>query len=138
MSDRNASTSLTDRPSNDRPREPVSTPRHTTRRRLRHAWLAGLAAALASATGCGGGSKGDTYAKATSAQQACCEHLQGTARDQCLQQIIRVDDPEVAKTGANQATYACVEDHFVCDPSTGHATKESAQAQYDCIAELDQ
>lgn len=138
MSDRNASTSLATSPSNDPARERVSTPRHTTRRRVRHAWLAGLAAALAATTGCGGGSRGDTYAKATSAQEACCENLQGTARDQCLQQIVRVDDPDVAKTGANQATYACVERHFVCDPSTGHASKESAQEQYDCIAELGQ
>jgi hypothetical protein len=133
MSQRKSSTSLTNMPAARPVRELPSTPRHTTAKRLRHGWIIALAAALAA---CGGHSHGDAYAKATSAQQACCE--QGPDRDACLQQIVRVDDPAVAKTSTNQATYACIEDHFVCDPSTGRASQESAQAQYDCIADLGQ
>jgi hypothetical protein len=110
--------------------------RHTTARRLRHGWVLFFAFALAA---CGGGhSRGDSYKRATSEQEKCCENLQGAARDQCMSEIVRVDDPNVAKTDVNQATYRCVEDHFVCDPSTGHASQESAQQQYDCIAELGQ
>ena len=141
MSQRNASTSMTSLPAAAATREPVSTKHHTTRRRLRHGWLAALAASLAAATGAcggGGGSRTDSYTKATSEQEACCEHLEGPARDECLGQIVRVDDPSVAKTDANQDTYRCIEQNFTCDPSSGHATQESAQAQYDCIAELGQ
>ncbi len=85
---------------------------------------------------CGGGSKkpDNAYAKATSAQQECCEHA-GTNRDSCLRQIVRVED-FAQQSSANQATYACVVDHFTCDPSTGHATQPSAQAQIDCIQDL--
>jgi len=71
-------------------------------------------------------------------QEQCCEHLEGGARDQCLQKIVRVGDPEVAKTKANQQQFACVTEHFVCDPATGHATQASAQAQLDCIQDLEQ
>lgn len=84
---------------------------------------------------CGGSKKPDnTYAKATSAQQDCCEHA-GANRDSCLQQIVRVED-FAQQSSANQATYACVVDHFTCDASTGHATQPSAQAQIDCIQDL--
>jgi hypothetical protein len=84
---------------------------------------------------CGGSKKPDnTYAKATSAQQQCCEHA-GANRDACLQQIVRVED-FAQQSSANQATYACVVDHFTCDASTGHATQPSAQAQIDCIQDL--
>ena len=84
---------------------------------------------------CGGSKKPDnTYAKATSAQQTCCEHA-GANRDACLQQIVRVED-FAQQSSANQATYECVVDHFTCDPSTGHATQPSAQAQIDCIQDL--
>lgn len=138
MFDRKPSTSFSAEPAAAAVRERPSTTRHTTRSRLRHGWLLGLAAALAGAGCGGGGGRGNAYAKATSAQEACCEHLQGTDRDQCLQQIVRVDDPAVAGTDVNQSTYRCVEEHFVCDPTTGHASRESAQAQYDCIAELGQ
>src|SRR5262249_9802206 len=86
---------------------------------------------------CGGGSghKQDTYARATDAQQTCCEHLQGDPRASCLQQIVRVED-FAQKSSVNQSTYGCVVDHFTCDPATGHATKDSAQAQIDCIQDL--
>src|SRR5262249_37858009 len=86
--------------------------------------------------GCGGSSHHDTYAKATSAQQTCCEHLAGGAPDPGLQHVVRVADPAVARSSTNQATYACVEDHFVCDPRTGQATQVSAQQQMDCLQDL--
>jgi hypothetical protein len=86
---------------------------------------------------CGGGSKRkDTYARGTQVQEQCCEHLSGPERDSCLQKIVRVGDPEVAKTDVNQQQYACVVEHFVCDPGTGHATQPSAQAQMDCLQDL--
>jgi hypothetical protein len=136
MSHRKASMSLADLPVAPPVRERLSTSRHATAKRARHAWVLVLALALAA---CGGGrGKGDPYKQATSEQEACCENLQGADRDQCMQQIVRVDDPNVASSSANQETYRCIERHFVCDPSTGHASQDSAQAQYDCIADLGQ
>lgn len=97
-------------------------------------WWVVLAAVVAlAACGGGGGKKTDTYAKGTEAQAQCCEHLTGGARDSCLSEIVRVEDPQAASTSTNQATYACVVEHFVCDSSTGKPTQASAQAQYDCI-----
>lgn len=84
----------------------------------------------------GGGKKKDTYARGTHVQEQCCENLSGPGRDECLQKIVRVTDPEVAKTSVNQQQYACVVEHFVCDPTNGHATQASAQAQMDCIQDL--
>ena len=86
---------------------------------------------------CDGGKKKDTYARGTHVQEECCEHLSGPARDECLQKIVRVSDPEVAKTSVNQQQYACIAEHFVCDPAQGHATQASAQAQMDCIQDLE-
>ncbi|HTJ40601.1 MAG TPA: hypothetical protein VL463_00850 [Kofleriaceae bacterium] len=97
-----------------------------------------LAPLFALAAACGGHKHQDTYQHATAAEQQCCEHLTGAPRDQCLQSIVRVPDPAVATSSTNQDTFACVEDHFVCDSSTGRATKQSAQAQLDCIADLQQ
>jgi hypothetical protein len=134
MSQHKASMSLVNVPAATPIRERVSTSRRATAKRARHGWILVLALAA-----CGGGrGKGDPYKQATSEQEACCENLQGAERDQCMQQIVRVDDPNVASSSANQETYRCIERHFVCDPSTGHASQESAQAQYDCIADLGQ
>ena len=105
--------------------------RNTVVRPLR--WWVPLTLAIVVACGGGGGKKTDTYAKGTDAQAACCESLAGVERDRCLSEIVRVPDPEAAKTSTNQATYACVVEHFVCDPQTGKPTQASAQAQYDCI-----
>ncbi|HEY4058661.1 MAG TPA: hypothetical protein VGM39_18740 [Kofleriaceae bacterium] len=80
--------------------------------------------------------KKDTYAKGTEVQEDCCEHLTGNARAQCLSGIIRVGEPDVATSSVNQEQYACVAEHFTCDPAAGHATKESAQAQMDCLQAL--
>ncbi|MDQ3367862.1 MAG: hypothetical protein M3680_20755 [Myxococcota bacterium] len=97
-------------------------------------WWITLTLALAvAASACGGGKRRDTYARATDVQGACCEHLAGPAREQCLAEIVRVEDPQAAKTSTGQATYACVAEHFVCNPETGRPTQPSAQAQYDCI-----
>ncbi len=136
MSQRNASTLLVSTSLATAFRELASTRRDTTGSRRRHglaivALLAGLAA-------CGGGKRTDSYQQASSKQQSCCESLTGADRDSCLAEQVRVEDPAVAKSDANQATYRCVESHFVCDPSTGHASPESAQEQYDCIADLGQ
>lgn len=119
------------RPAADRERP--STTRATTLARL---GLAGLA--LVAACGGGGGARVDRYARATNLQEKCCEHLAGDARTACLQDIVRAPSADVASAPANQATYACVQEHFVCDPATGHATAESAQSQLDCIQELPQ
>jgi hypothetical protein len=135
MHDRNASTSLVSLPAAAPVRERVSTKRHTTRSRVRHGWLVALAASLAA---CGGGHRTDSYKQATSEQEQCCEHLQGAPRDQCLAQIVRVDDPAVARADANNDTFRCIESNFVCDPATGHATQASAQDQYDCIVSLNE
>jgi len=106
----------------------------TVARATRWAFTALLLAAAA----CGGRPHHNTYERATLAQERCCESLAGPGRDQCLQQIVRVPDPSVQTTSTNQATFECVEDHFVCDSSTGRATQPSAQAQLDCIQDLAQ
>ena len=91
-----------------------------------------LALALAIGACSGGGKRTDTYAKGRDAQAECCENLNGDGRGRCLSEIVRVE-PDAARTSTNQATYACVVEHFVCDPRTGKPTQQSAQAQYDCI-----
>jgi hypothetical protein len=117
--------------------ERPGTPRLTTVRRL------SLAIALGATLGaCGGGNKAtkhsDTYVAATDVQEKCCENLGGGARDSCLQSIVRVPDASVARSQQNQETYACVQEHFVCDPTTGMPTQQSAQEQLDCIQDLGQ
>src|SRR4051812_41452227 len=78
----------------------------------------------------------DTYAQGQSALDQCCERLQGPGRDRCLAEIPRVEDRGAAQTATNQQTYTCIVDHFTCDAATGRATQASAQAQYDCIQDL--
>ncbi|MEZ4400973.1 MAG: hypothetical protein R3B06_13185 [Kofleriaceae bacterium] len=102
---------------------------HTTLLRL------GVGLVLALAAACGGRHT-DTYQAATATQEQCCEHLAGAPRDACLAEIVRVDDPAAARTKVNQRTYACVQEHFVCDPATGRGTAASNQQQLDCIADL--
>ncbi|CAN5351329.1 hypothetical protein BH11MYX1_BH11MYX1_15660 [soil metagenome] len=96
-----------------------------------------LAVLGALVSACGGGAKpkdANTYARAASAQQECCEHA-GANRDSCLKDIVQVE-ASVQESAQNQATYACVVEHFTCDPASGHATQPSAQAQLDCIQDL--
>lgn len=86
---------------------------------------------------CGGGRPANHYQKAVSKQEQCCLELaDDRARAECDARIVRVDDPEVAKTRENQATFHCVEKHFVCDSTTGTATKEASQRALDCVADL--
>ena len=113
-------------------REQRATPRSNTVARVLRLWIAITLAACGSSHR----HRGDTYARGTHAQEQCCEVLSGPSRDDCLSKLPRVDDPEVAKTSMNQDQYACVSEHFVCDPTTGHATQPSAQAQLDCIQDL--
>ena len=95
-----------------------------------------LAAALAA---CGGASHTGSYEHAVSKQEACCNGVTDpSAKQSCLDHIVRVDDPEVQKSDANLATYSCIERNFVCDSATGSATKESAQKQLDCVNDLQQ
>lgn len=98
-------------------------------------WFAISALAVALAA-CSGGKKTDTYARGTRLQEQCCEHLSGPDRDTCLKEVIRVDDPAAAQTATNQQTYACIVEHFVCDPRTGRETPASAQAQHDCTDDI--
>jgi hypothetical protein len=112
-----------------------TTSRHTVAAISRW-WLILIGVVFAAA--CGGSDKprADTYARASHAQEECCEHLAGDARAQCLGSLVTVNDPAVASTSTNQDTYACVMEHFECDPATGHATQASAQSQLDCIQDL--
>jgi hypothetical protein len=122
----------------------LSTPAHlaTTRTRDRERRITPATTTLCTVllgllVACGGGSHGgDTYARGTQVQESCCEHLAGPGRDACLQQIVRIDDRTVAGSQVNQSTFACVVDHFTCDAASGHATKDSAQAQLECIQDL--
>lgn len=101
-------------------------------------WVLFILAALVGCGGGGGGPRKDAYARASQAQAECCEHLAGDPRAQCLASLVKVDDPAVAETTVNQETYACVLEHFECDPATGHATVASAQSQLECIQDLGQ
>lgn len=116
-------------------REARTTPgRNTVVTTLRW-WIALTATAIALAA-CGGTASNDTYARGTQVQEQCCENLQGEGRDRCLGEVIRVGDPAAARTATNQQTFACVVEHFVCDPQTGRETQASAQAQHDCTDDL--
>jgi len=102
------------------------------------AWLL-LVLACGALAACGGGKPANHYRKAIGKQEQCCGRLADeNARATCTARIVKVDDPEVAQTAENQATFHCVEKHFACDPSTGAATKESSQKALDCIADLGQ
>lgn len=86
-----------------------------------------------------GGRPANHYQKAVSKQEQCCQQLADErARAECDARIVRVDDPEVARTRENQATYHCIERHFVCEPTTGTATQEASQRALDCVADLGQ
>ncbi|MDB4962948.1 MAG: hypothetical protein JWP01_2947 [Myxococcales bacterium] len=99
-------------------------------------WSVALTAIALLVVGCGGGRRNDTYARGTQVQEQCCEHLQGRDRELCLSEVIRVGDPGAATTATNQQTFACVVEHFVCDPQTGRETTASAQAQHDCTEDI--
>src|SRR5665647_555314 len=96
-------------------REARTTPGRTTVVTTLRWWFALTATALL-LVACGGSRGNDTYARGTQVQEECCENLQGPDRDRCLGEVIRVGDPAAAQTATNQQTFACVVEHFVCDP----------------------
>ena len=74
------------------------------------------------------------YRNALTQQERCCHGLaDAAARQACLADIPRTDDPASA---LNQETFQCVEGHFQCNPATGRATLASAQLQLDCLNDL--
>ena len=78
------------------------------------------------------------YRRAVSKEETCCDKLADpAARDACKAKIRRVDTPAAETASTNQETFQCVDRNFTCDPSTGGPTKESAQAQFDCINQLE-
>jgi len=105
---------------------------------VRTATLVALAALAASALACGAAdTTPNHYAAAVNRQEQCCDGLADpAARDECRAQIRRVDSEAAANTDVNQQTFECVERYFQCDPATGRATQESAQAQLDCLSDL--
>lgn len=106
---------------------------------MRHRWIsffavvsttAGLLAACAATP--------NYYRKSLSAQERCCQRLgDASASDACVAEIPRVDTRDAETTTTNQETFHCVDAHFVCDPTSGRATQASAQAQLDCLNELE-
>ncbi len=109
-----------------------------SRKTVRAAALVAAAALACSALGCGAA---DTtvnyYTAAVNRQEQCCDGLaEPAARDECRANIRRVDSEAAANTDVNQQTFECVERYFQCDPATGRATQESAQAQLDCLSDL--
>jgi hypothetical protein len=76
-----------------------------------------------------------SYDKAVAMEDACCDKLDMGGATSCKQGVMRVD-PETRGDDLNRETFACVASKFVCDPTTGKATKSSAQAQLDCIDDL--
>ncbi len=100
-------------------------------------WWGALTTLVVGLSACSTGTHNDTYARGTQIQEQCSEHPDGAARASCLRDVVRIDDRAATQTATNQLTYACVVGHFVCDPRTGHETRESAQAQHDCTDDLD-
>jgi hypothetical protein len=95
-----------------------------------------LAAVAESASGCGGATV-NYYTSAVTRQEQCCDGIaDAAAREACRAQIRRVDGESVANTDVNQETFACIDRYFRCDAATGRATRDSAQAQLDCLNDL--
>ncbi|NMC72559.1 MAG: hypothetical protein GYA57_21220 [Myxococcales bacterium] len=99
------------------------------------AWAAAAILGLA-ALDCGGAAT-NYYTSAVTRQEECCDRLaDAAARESCRAQIRRVDSEAAANTDVNQQTFRCVDRYFECDPATGRATRDSAQAQLDCLNDL--
>ncbi|MBN1770078.1 MAG: hypothetical protein JXB32_02360 [Deltaproteobacteria bacterium] len=116
----------------------MKTNTQTSRGAARPAALVLAATLVGSVLACGGATPDvNYYATAISRQEQCCDGLADTAaRDECRAQIRRLDSEAAANTDVNQQTYHCVERYFECDSATGRATRESAQAQLDCLNDL--
>jgi len=89
------------------------------------------------AIGCGAATSRSRYASAVSEQEECCDGLaDAAARAECREAIRRVDSEAAADADVNRQTFECVDRYFECDAATGRATRESAQAQLDCLDDL--
>ena len=76
------------------------------------------------------------YRQALSSEELCCNNLRDPgARNACLADIPHVPGDEMSPL--NQETFGCTERNFRCDPGTGRASRESAQAQLDCLNDLE-
>jgi hypothetical protein len=70
-------------------------------------------------------------------QESCCQILKDDKqRSECMDKIVRINDASVEDSQVNEASFRCVETHFVCDRSSGYATQEASQAALDCISDL--
>ncbi len=66
------------------------------------------------------------YRPAIASQEQCCDRLADpNARNACRGEIPRTQDEA---SPINQETFQCVAKHFSCDPTTGRATRDSAQS----------
>jgi len=75
------------------------------------------------------------YRPALASQEQCCKGLTDPgAQRACMADIPRTPDET---SPINQETFQCVERHFACDPTTGRATRDSAQQQLDCLNDLE-
>jgi hypothetical protein len=75
------------------------------------------------------------YGPAIVSQEQCCDRLADpNARNTCRGEIPRTQDEA---SPINQETFQCVQRNFKCDAATGRATRESAQAQLDCLNDLE-
>jgi hypothetical protein len=96
--------------------------------------LRALSLAVLTALGCATAAT-NHYKPAVVAQEQCCDRLADpNARNTCRGEIPRTQDESSA---INQETFQCVERHFDCDAATGRATRASAQAQLDCLNDLE-
>ena len=101
----------------------------------RSALIAFILAALAPLA-CASTPPPNHYRLALTDEEACCGSLRDpAARSGCVAAIPRAQGDETS--ALNQETFACVHRHFRCDPATGHATRESAQLQLDCLNDLE-
>jgi hypothetical protein len=91
---------------------------------------------LASMFACGG-SDTNHYRTARSIEEKCCDKVStADGRQQCRDEIPVLADSSLEQNRLNQETFECVAEYFVCDPATGRATQPSAQAQLDCLNDL--
>jgi hypothetical protein len=82
-----------------------------------------------------GGSARNSYRSAIKKQESCCDKLGADQAAECKGGIKRLDAPAEESAPINRTTFYCVDEHFVCDASTGRATRASAQEQLDCLAD---
>lgn len=97
-----------------------------------------LLCAIGSGAALACGAAPNYYKRSITKQETCCANVQNPdAKNACLAEIKRADSDAVAESPTNQETFSCVDRYFECDPATGTATRESAQAQLDCLNDLE-